>query len=60
MHIIKSLKHLANNFFHDQDDYDLINQEFMRLKPTKKDIEKLIQETNDPDVIIWLYQYYVK
>lgn len=60
MHIIKSLKHLTNNFFHDQDDYDLINQEFMRLNPTKKDIEKLIQETNDPDTIIWLYQYYIK
>ena len=60
MHIIKSLRHLANNFFHDQDDYDLINQEFMRLNPTKKDIKKLIQETNDPDVIIWLYQYYIK
>lgn len=60
MHITKSLKHLANNFFHDQDEYDLINQEFMRLNPTKKDIEKLIQETNDPDVIIWLYQYYIK
>lgn len=60
MHIIKSLNHLANNFFHDQDDYDLINQEFMRLNPTKKDIEKLIQETNDPDTIIWLYQYYIK
>lgn len=60
MYIIKSLKHLANNFFHDQDDYDLIIQEFMHLNPTKKDIEKLIQETNDPDVIIWLYQYFIK
>lgn len=60
MRFLKKLKHFANNFLYDQDEYDLINQIFADLNPTKEDIEYLINHTNDPDTIIWLYQYYAK
>lgn len=60
MRFLKKLKHFANNFFYDQDEYDLLNQVFANLNPTKEDIKYLINHTKDPDTIIWLYQYYAK